>query len=93
VSLFLHTIYYTEIRLTVSYMKNNHIMAGDKILVFGATGPAGLCLLRELRHRRYPAIAYCRNPSKIPNELTSDALLEVSRSAKMWTSSTITDRR
>ncbi|KAH7173063.1 hypothetical protein DER46DRAFT_572054 [Fusarium sp. MPI-SDFR-AT-0072] len=52
-------------------------MAGDKILVFGATGPAGIVLLRELLYRKLPALAYCRNPSKIPNDLASHPLLEV----------------
>lgn len=52
-------------------------MAGDKILIFGATGPAGISLLRELVHRKIPALAYCRNPSKIPEDLTSNSLLEV----------------
>lgn len=68
-------------------------MAGDKILIFGATGPAGICLLRELLHRKLPALAYCRNPSKIPKELASDPLLEVSHSAKISTSSIIADLR
>ncbi|EGU76321.1 hypothetical protein FOXB_13163 [Fusarium oxysporum f. sp. conglutinans Fo5176] len=51
-------------------------MAGDKILVFGATGPAGIVLPRELLHRKLPALAYCRSPSKIPNNLASHPLLE-----------------
>ncbi|KAL5370980.1 hypothetical protein DPSP01_014560 [Paraphaeosphaeria sporulosa] len=54
-------------------------MAGDKILVFGATGPAGICLLRDLLHRKLPALAYCQSPSKIPEELTSNPLLEIVR--------------
>ncbi|KAF5656138.1 hypothetical protein FHETE_11085 [Fusarium heterosporum] len=52
-------------------------MAGDKILVFGATGPAGIVLLRELLHRKLPTLAYCRTPSKLPNDLTSNPLLQV----------------
>ncbi|KAF0637805.1 hypothetical protein FPSE5266_04068 [Fusarium pseudograminearum] len=52
-------------------------MAGDKILVFGATGPAGIVLLRELLHRKLPVLAYCRTPSKIPEDLSSNPLLEV----------------
>ncbi|KAF4464687.1 hypothetical protein FALBO_8485 [Fusarium albosuccineum] len=52
-------------------------MAGGKILVFGATGPAGISLLRELVHRGLPALAYCRNPSKLPEDLTSNVLVEV----------------
>ncbi|KAI0011414.1 hypothetical protein F4779DRAFT_573686 [Xylariaceae sp. FL0662B] len=52
-------------------------MAGDKILVLGATGPAGICLLRELIFRNHPTLAYVRNPSKIPEDLTGSPLLEV----------------
>ncbi|RYP24667.1 hypothetical protein DL765_000394 [Monosporascus sp. GIB2] len=52
-------------------------MAGDKVLVFGATGPAGICLLRELLFRNHPTIAYVRNPSKIPTELSANPLLEI----------------
>ncbi|KAH8661958.1 hypothetical protein BX600DRAFT_498572 [Xylariales sp. PMI_506] len=52
-------------------------MAGDRILVLGATGPAGICLLRELVHRKHSTIAYVRNPSKIPSELASSPILEV----------------
>ncbi|RYP48451.1 hypothetical protein DL768_005653 [Monosporascus sp. mg162] len=52
-------------------------MAGDKVLVFGATGPTGICLLRELLFRKHPTIAYVRNPSKIPSELSANPLLEI----------------
>jgi putative NADH-flavin reductase len=52
-------------------------MAGDKILVLGATGPAGICLIRELLHRKHATIAYVRNPSKVPQDLASSPLLEV----------------
>ncbi|RYP79506.1 hypothetical protein DL769_002925 [Monosporascus sp. CRB-8-3] len=52
-------------------------MVGDKVLVFGATGPAGICLLRELLFRNHPTIAYVRNPSKIPTELSANPLLEI----------------
>ncbi|KAI0125306.1 hypothetical protein BJ170DRAFT_637243 [Xylariales sp. AK1849] len=52
-------------------------MAGDKILVLGATGPAGICLLRELLHRQHATIAYVRSPAKIPQDLASNPLLEV----------------
>ncbi|KAH7126504.1 hypothetical protein B0J13DRAFT_565572 [Dactylonectria estremocensis] len=47
------------------------------ILVLGATGPAGVCLLRELLHRRYPTVVYARSPSKIPTDVTSNALITV----------------
>ncbi|KAJ2901832.1 hypothetical protein MKZ38_001370 [Zalerion maritima] len=48
-----------------------------KMLVFGGTGPLGICLLRELLHREHATIAYARNPSKIPEDLASNPLLEV----------------
>lgn len=52
-------------------------MGGDKVLVLGATGPAGICVLRELLHRNIPALAFCRNPGKIPKDLADNVLLEV----------------
>lgn len=48
-----------------------------KILVLGATGPAGICLLRELIHRKYATIVYARNPAKIPNDVASSGLITV----------------
>lgn len=47
------------------------------VLVLGGTGPAGICLLRELIHRNYPTIVFARNPSKLPNDVSSNSLLEV----------------
>ncbi len=52
-------------------------MAGDKVLVLGGTGVAGICLLRELVHRKIATVVYARNPAKIPEDLTSNDLLEV----------------
>lgn len=52
-------------------------MGGSKVLVLGGTGPAGICLLRELVYRNHAIVAYARNPSKIPNDLTSSPLVEV----------------
>jgi hypothetical protein len=52
-------------------------MVGSKILVLGGTGPSGICLLRELLYRQHPIIVYARNPSKIPEDLVSNPLLEV----------------
>jgi putative NADH-flavin reductase len=53
-------------------------MAGSKVLVLGGTGPAGICLLRELLFRQHSTIVFARNPSKIPQKLLSNPLLEVS---------------
>jgi putative NADH-flavin reductase len=52
-------------------------MPTPKILVLGATGPAGICLLRELLHRQHAVVAYARNVSKIPSSLTSHPLLSI----------------
>lgn len=57
-------------------------MAGSKILVFGGTGPLGICLLRELLHRGHATIAYARSPSKIPEDLAGNPLLEVKEEKK-----------
>ncbi|KAL2849815.1 hypothetical protein BJY01DRAFT_233462 [Aspergillus pseudoustus] len=52
-------------------------MAGSKILVLGGTGPAGICLLRELMFREHKTVVYARNPSKIPEDLAAHELIEV----------------
>ncbi|MBE3048023.1 hypothetical protein IMZ48_37045, partial [Candidatus Bathyarchaeota archaeon] len=52
-------------------------MAAPPVLVFGGTGPAGICLLRELLHRNHATRVYARNPDKIPADLASNPLLEV----------------
>ncbi|KAL4902758.1 hypothetical protein BDW74DRAFT_180457 [Aspergillus multicolor] len=52
-------------------------MASSKILVLGGTGPAGICLLRELVHRKHETIVYARNPSKIDEDLLSSEFLEI----------------
>lgn len=53
------------------------IMSPSKILVLGGTGPAGLCLLRELLHRNHSVVAYARSPSKIPSSISSNPLLSI----------------
>jgi nucleoside-diphosphate-sugar epimerase len=53
-------------------------MVGSKVLVIGATGPAGICLLRECLFRNHETVAFVRNPSKIPPELASNKRLTVS---------------
>ncbi|KAM0123591.1 hypothetical protein ACHAO1_011262 [Botrytis cinerea] len=52
-------------------------MAGYKILVLGGTGPAGICVLRELVFRKHSIVAYARNPSKIPSDLATNSLIEI----------------
>ena len=52
-------------------------MAPPLVLVLGGTGPAGICLLRELLYRDHPTRVYARNPAKIPEDLASNPLLEV----------------
>lgn len=59
-------------------------MAGDAVLVLGATGASGICLLRELLHRKHRTIAYVRSPHKIPDDLKSNPLLEVSSSRSLF---------
>ncbi len=52
-------------------------MPGSKVLVLGGTGPAGICLVRELVFRKHEVVVYARNPSKLPEELASSPLVEV----------------
>jgi hypothetical protein len=52
-------------------------MEGNKVLVLGGTGPAGICLLRELAFRQRATVVYARNISKIPSDLASNEFLEV----------------
>lgn len=52
-------------------------MAGSKILVLGGTGPAGICLIRELAYRKHDTVVYARNPSKVPEDLASNPLVQV----------------
>ncbi|EAA61305.1 hypothetical protein AN7100.2 [Aspergillus nidulans FGSC A4] len=52
-------------------------MAGSKFLVLGGTGPAGICLLRELVYRQHETIVYARNPSKIDGDIQSNEFLEI----------------
>jgi hypothetical protein len=50
-------------------------MAPSTILVLGATGPAGLCVVREALFRQHPTIAYVRNAGKFPEDLRKNPLL------------------
>ncbi|KAK3377324.1 hypothetical protein B0T24DRAFT_701742 [Lasiosphaeria ovina] len=47
------------------------------VLVFGATGPSGLCIVRESLHRGHHTIAYVRNPAKFPEDLAANPELEI----------------
>ncbi|KAL2205705.1 NAD(P)-binding protein [Sarocladium strictum] len=51
-------------------------MPGQRVLVLGGTGPAGICLLRELIHRSHSVVVYARNPQKIPEDISSSPLAE-----------------
>lgn len=55
----------------------HHKMSSSTVLVLGGTGPAGICLLRELLHRKHKVVVFARSPSKIPQDLTSNTLIEV----------------
>ncbi|KAF4454375.1 hypothetical protein F53441_3092 [Fusarium austroafricanum] len=52
-------------------------MSNSTVLVLGGTGPAGICLLRELLHRKHKVVAFARSPQKVPEDLSSSPLLEV----------------
>ncbi|KAH8896373.1 hypothetical protein GQ53DRAFT_15157 [Thozetella sp. PMI_491] len=52
-------------------------METRRILALGSTGLGGICLLRELMYRKHPTIAYVRNSSKIPEDISSNPLLEI----------------
>ncbi|VUC27575.1 unnamed protein product [Clonostachys rosea] len=52
-------------------------MAHPKVLVLGGTGPAGICLLRELIHRNCATVVYARNLSKIPDDIKDQKLIEI----------------
>ncbi|KAI3325690.1 NAD(P)-binding protein [Xylariaceae sp. AK1471] len=52
-------------------------MEGNKVLVLGGTGSAGICLLRELAFHKRATVAYARNISKIPTDLASNEFLEI----------------
>ncbi|KAK4124118.1 hypothetical protein N657DRAFT_714363 [Parathielavia appendiculata] len=50
-------------------------MVGSRVLAFGATRPAGICLLRDCLYRNHETVAFARNPSKIPADFASNPLL------------------
>ncbi|KAF9761046.1 hypothetical protein IL306_003987 [Fusarium sp. DS 682] len=52
-------------------------MSSLAVLVLGGTGPAGICLLRELLHRKHKVVAFARSPQKVPEDLASNPLLEI----------------
>jgi putative NADH-flavin reductase len=57
-------------------------MSTSTVLVLGGTGPAGICLLRELLHRKHKVVVFARSPSKIPQDLATNTLLEVCLSSQ-----------
>ncbi|KAF5023532.1 hypothetical protein F66182_4399 [Fusarium sp. NRRL 66182] len=52
-------------------------MSSSAVLVLGGTGPAGICLLRELIYRNHKVVAYARNAQKIPEDVASSPLIEI----------------
>ncbi|KZL80196.1 hypothetical protein CI238_06550 [Colletotrichum incanum] len=52
-------------------------MTDRKVLVLGGTGPAGICLLRELVYRNHATIVFARSPAKVPLDLASNPLIEI----------------
>lgn len=68
----------TKLGLINTRTKHKLVMAAETVLVLGATGPLGICVIRELLHRNHCTIAYVRSPEKIPEALKSNPLLEVS---------------
>ncbi|KZL68292.1 NmrA family protein, partial [Colletotrichum tofieldiae] len=52
-------------------------MNDRKVLVLGGTGPAGICLLRELVYRNHATIVFARSPAKVPVDLASNSLIEI----------------
>jgi len=69
--------YFSVLIISQTVIQSSHTMVGTKVLVFGGTGPAGICLLRELVYRKHAIIVYARSPSKIPSELAANPLVEV----------------
>lgn len=57
--------------------KSSFKMTGTSVLVLGGTGPAGICLVRELLHRKIQITVFARNPSKLPEDVASSAIIEV----------------
>jgi nucleoside-diphosphate-sugar epimerase len=62
-----------------THTANHRTMVGSKILVLGATGPAGINVLRELVHRKQGAMVFARTPGKIPTDLSQSSYIEVGR--------------
>jgi putative NADH-flavin reductase len=42
-----------------------------QITIFGGTGPSGQCIIEEALSRNYTVTVYARNPSKLPENITS----------------------
>lgn len=54
-----------------------HLMAVKKITVFGGTGLMGLLFCQKAVKNGHSLTIYARNPSKIPDDLNSNALVKV----------------
>jgi putative NADH-flavin reductase len=50
-----------------------------RILLFGATGPTGIALVRELlqTHKDYTIILYVRSPQKVPDDIKTNSSVTV----------------
>ena len=68
-------ILFPEIVLFITLSVTLAIMS--PVLVLGGTGPAGLCLLRELILAGCEAVVYARDPAKIPDDIASNGYIKV----------------
>jgi len=48
-----------------------------RILIFGATGPTGILLIREALSRQHTVVLYVRSPQKLPEDLATHAAVTV----------------
>lgn len=52
-------------------------MTAKKLFIIGATGPLGVFVCQEALSRGYLVRIYARNPSKLPEDVSSHAKVEV----------------
>jgi uncharacterized protein YbjT (DUF2867 family) len=55
-------------------------MAGKKILVLGGTGPLGVYFCQKALANGHQLTIYARNPSKLPEDVSSNAAVNVHKS-------------